>query len=293
MLRSQVGRSATVREFSTSALASVPNSRPDRSRDPKRSRDGTGGGRRLLPRRPLPPFKEWVKQDGEQYRYPTTQKGPHWIASTPFPLNPAFRPPPPVHQSIRDDMWRLHTESPTQWTVRSLSEKFRVSLAKAEAILRLKALEQEYVEKPTNFQNIPLQTELQRNMEQLLGSRPSYAVDPQQMPETKTHSPRGAPYEEYDEAVQPQHMHSALADALKQSNVRHKKTLTEVPTGGPQVIQSERTIAASSPGRAGLQVCAVSPGSYAGTGFVHRNRKRAEHRKQLRAKHRQTNSSAL
>ena len=129
-------------------------------------------------------------------------------------------------------------------------------------------------------------------MEQLLGSRPSHAVDPQQVPETKMHSPRGAPYEEYDEAVQPQHMHSALADALKQSNVRHKKAMAEIPTGGPQGILSERVIAASSPGRADLQVCAVSPGSYAGTGFVQRNRKRAEHRKQLRAKHRQTNQNA-
>ena len=129
-------------------------------------------------------------------------------------------------------------------------------------------------------------------MEQLLGSRPSHAVDPQQVPETKMHSPRGAPYEEYDEAVRPQHMQSALADALRQSNVRHKKTMAEVPTGGPQGIQSERVIAASSPGRAGLQVCAIGSESYGGTGFVQRNRKRAEHRKQLRVKHRQTNQNA-
>ena len=115
----------------------------ERARAPRPG--GSGGGRRPLPRRPLPPFREWVKADGEQYRYPPPQKGPHWIANTPFPLNPAFRPPPPVHQSVRDDMWRLHTEAPAQWTVRSLAEKFRVSLAKAEAILRLKALEEEYV----------------------------------------------------------------------------------------------------------------------------------------------------
>lgn len=127
-----------VRAFATSARAGA-----ERARAPRPG--GSGGGRRPLPRRPLPPFREWVKADGEQYRYPPPQKGPHWIANTPFPLNPAFRPPPPVHQSVRDDMWRLHTEAPAQWTVRSLAEKFRVSLAKAEAILRLKALEEEYV----------------------------------------------------------------------------------------------------------------------------------------------------
>ena len=49
-----------------------------------------------------------------------------------------------MHQNVRDDMWRLHTQSPQQWTVRSLSSKFRISLERTEAILRLKALEDVY-----------------------------------------------------------------------------------------------------------------------------------------------------
>lgn len=126
------------RAFSTSAPRGA-----ERARDARNTRDTV---RRRLPRRPLPPYREWVRQDGEQYRYPSPQRGPHWIGSTPFPLNPAFRPPPPVHQSVRDDMWKLHTAAPGEWTVRSLAEKFRLSLAKTEAVLRLKALEEEFVQ---------------------------------------------------------------------------------------------------------------------------------------------------
>ena len=43
-------------------------------------------------------------------------------------------------------MWRLHSEAPDQWTVRSLSSKFRVSLERTESILRLKALETEWTQ---------------------------------------------------------------------------------------------------------------------------------------------------
>lgn len=114
--------------FSVSALAGVP---------PR------GGGRRMA-RRPLPPYREWLKGEGLQYRYPPPGRGPHWLGETPFPLNPAFSPPPPIHQKVRDDMWRLHTSDPAQWTVRSLSNQFRVSLERTEAILRLKALEEEF-----------------------------------------------------------------------------------------------------------------------------------------------------
>lgn len=43
-------------------------------------------------------------------------------------------------------MWKLHTQDPQQWTVRSLSSKFRLSLERTESVLRLKALEEEFVQ---------------------------------------------------------------------------------------------------------------------------------------------------
>lgn len=108
----------------------------------------TGGGRRdsrpTLTSVPLPPYRQWLKSGAQAYRFPKPRRGPHWLGETPFPQNPFFHPSPPVHQSVRDDMWRLHAQSPHQWTVRSLSSKFRVSLERTEAILRLKALEDVY-----------------------------------------------------------------------------------------------------------------------------------------------------
>ena len=95
-------------------------------------------------RRSLPPFREWVRGEGARFREPPPGKGPHWIGATPFPLNPSFNPPAPIAQSLRDDMWALHTRDPAQWTVRSLSDRFKLGLARTEAVLRLKALEDEW-----------------------------------------------------------------------------------------------------------------------------------------------------
>ncbi|WFD23176.1 hypothetical protein MEQU1_001864 [Malassezia equina] len=167
-------------------------------------RRGRDRPRRLLPRGPLPPYREWLKGDAERFRYPTPGQGPHWIGTTPFPLNPAFHPPPPVHQNVRDDMWKLHTENPQQWTVRSLSNKFRLSLERTESVLRLKALEEEFVQ-----EGKPLQTELQRHMERLLGARPSFTVE-----------------------ARPTYK-SPLADAIRESNRAHRQTMAQLPTAQP------------------------------------------------------------
>lgn len=137
-VRGPVGASAW-RMYATRAGADAQASK-------QAQRRGRDRPRRLLPRGPLPPYREWLKGDAERFRYPAPGNGPHWIGTTPFPLNPAFHPPPPVHQSVRDDMWKLHTQDPQQWTVRSLSNKFRLSLERTESVLRLKALEEEFVQ---------------------------------------------------------------------------------------------------------------------------------------------------
>lgn len=233
-VRCPVGASAW-RMYATRAGAESQGSKQQAQR---RGRDRP---RWLLPRGPLPPYREWLKGDAERFRYPTPGQGPHWIGTTPFPLNPAFHPPPPVHQNVRDDMWKLHTENPQQWTVRSLSNKFRLSLERTESVLRLKALEEEFVQEvrtatkrvstarmrqtisledmswlqhpyipepcwsamheQANIQGKPLQTELQRHMERLLGARPSFTVEARPVPTSTPHSPRGAPYEELSEGT--------------------------------------------------------------------------------------------
>ncbi|WFD30385.1 hypothetical protein MSPP1_001404 [Malassezia sp. CBS 17886] len=233
-----------------------------------------GGGRRRLPRRPLAPYREWLRGDGQQYRYPPPGRGPHWIGDTPFPLNPAFQPPPPISADTRADMWRLHTADPKQWTVRSLSGKFRVGLERTEAILRLKALEQEMA-----AEGKPLQTEFQRHMERLLGSRASYTTEPPATPAVPPHAPRGAPYEEFPEDTDTSKVPSALAKAILAVNETHEAEMARLPTSGPRGSTAHSThLPPPVPGRAPLRVVQVGAGSYQGVGTVARNRKRAEYR---------------
>lgn len=105
-----------------------------------RGRRSAGRGRPKM----LAPFDEWIQSDARVYKQPKPGMGPNWIGDTPFPLNPSFNPPAPVRQSTKTEIWRLHSSSPAQWTIRALSEKFSIGLQRMEAILRLKALENEW-----------------------------------------------------------------------------------------------------------------------------------------------------
>lgn len=128
-----------------------------------------------------------------------------------------------------------------------------------------------------------MQTELQRNMERLLGSRPT-SSDAMVVPTTPPHSPRGAPYEEYSEWTNPSKTRSALAEAIHRANEAHKRTMALMPTGAPDTRNAtDRAVPAASPGRAPLRIRAVGPASYSGVGTVQRNQKRAEHRAKQRA----------
>lgn len=224
----------------------------------------------------------WLKSGAQAYRFPKPRRGPHWLGDTPFPQNPYFHPPPPVHQSVRDDMWRLHTQSPQQWTVRSLSSKFRISLERTEAILRLKALEDVYTQ-----EGKPLQTELQRHMERLLGSRPSFLAESQPVPATAPHSPRGAPYEERNESTTPSTYTSPLAEALKAANRNRREVMRHIPTGAPNRPDHDRTVEASREGRAPMRIVSVGADSYMGVGTLERNKKRALYRAARRSRRRE------
>lgn len=130
---------ATARKgpFSTASEASPA---PTERNAIGRGRKSAGRGRPNM----LAPFDEWIQSDARAYKQPKPGMGPNWIGDTPFPLNPSFNPPPPVRQSTKTEIWRLHTSDPAQWTIRALSEKFSIGLQRMEAILRLKALEAEW-----------------------------------------------------------------------------------------------------------------------------------------------------
>ncbi|KAJ1675869.1 hypothetical protein EV182_000423 [Spiromyces aspiralis] len=105
----------------------------------------------------------WLKGEGEKYLKPRTDR-PNWVGGdVPFPLNPTFRPRPPVSNKIKEEMYELYISNPAQWTPRQLGIRFRVSIKRAEAILKLKAIEKQMGE-----DGLVLQTESTKGMERML-----------------------------------------------------------------------------------------------------------------------------
>lgn len=114
---------------------------------------GNASNDRKPPNRPLfnlPPYPEWIQSDGKKYEDAPRGRGPFWLGETPFPLNPSFDPPPPIAQSQKRNLWKLHQSDPAN-TVRVLSGKYGISMERLRAILRLQALETEWNRKVSIF----------------------------------------------------------------------------------------------------------------------------------------------
>ncbi|KAF9977391.1 hypothetical protein BGZ73_006138 [Actinomortierella ambigua] len=115
-------------------------------------------------------FVKWAESEGLAYENPSFA-GPKYISETPFPMNPLFKPAPPISNSTKDEIYKLHRSDTNKWTPRQLGSKYNISIKRVEAILRLKHLEQEMVKE--GF--IP-QTKFTQGMEQLLGVRKERAA---------------------------------------------------------------------------------------------------------------------
>ncbi|PWN94166.1 hypothetical protein FA10DRAFT_264734 [Acaromyces ingoldii] len=259
-------RQTGARAFSTSAQtcaepSSSSTSSPSRGRKPRPQRANV-----------LPPYPEWVSGQGKAYESAPVGRGPFWIGSTPFPLNPTFNPPPPLSQAVRDQMWSLHSQNPSANSVRVLSGRFGVQMERVTAVLRLKALEHEFVKKGK-----PLQTPFQKQMERLLGSAQdarSIMKEADTAPSSKGANFRGPIREEVPMSAQSEDTPSSIAPALAKEATERKERMRTIPTGGPAtkgpapskavvetVDQSRRT-------RPSLSVTDLSsrPSSYQGAG---------------------------
>ncbi|KAJ6623165.1 eukaryotic mitochondrial regulator protein-domain-containing protein [Mycena sp. CBHHK59/15] len=108
-------------------------------------------------------FKAFL-QGNEKYKI---AKPRNWMGETedaPFPMNPSFKPPTPISDTVRTRMYSQYMKDPQKHSIRALSQEHHVSLKRVEAILRLKGLEAAYVK-----ENKPLQTGFRWGMEMLLG----------------------------------------------------------------------------------------------------------------------------
>lgn len=59
----------------------------------------------------------------------------------PFPMNPSFRPAPPISDAIRQEMYIQFTADPVENSVRKLSLRYCLGMKRVDAILRLKGME--------------------------------------------------------------------------------------------------------------------------------------------------------
>ncbi|KAI0334345.1 hypothetical protein GY45DRAFT_1334257 [Cubamyces sp. BRFM 1775] len=109
-----------------------------------------------------PNYGEWLNTHGGKYREP--HKPNNWLGGEPFPLNPTFKPPTPLSDDVRNAIWREYMLDPVQHDVRRLAQKHGLSIARVDAILRLKGLEEHWQKEGKQ-----LQTGFRVGMEYILG----------------------------------------------------------------------------------------------------------------------------
>jgi hypothetical protein len=72
-------------------------------------------------------------------------------STQPFPLNTTFRPPTPISDALRSELYRLYISDPRANSVRQLAQRYHISLKRVDAILRLKGLESHWKKVRTRF----------------------------------------------------------------------------------------------------------------------------------------------
>ncbi|KAL4252511.1 hypothetical protein ABKN59_002757 [Abortiporus biennis] len=114
-----------------------------------------------------PTYEQWLNSTGKQFKDPHRPR--NWIGGhVPFPLNPSFKPHPPVSDNMRSALYEQYMNDPATNSVRALSEKYSMSIARVDAILRLKGLEDHWRKVNAVF-NKQIQTGFLAGMETALG----------------------------------------------------------------------------------------------------------------------------
>ncbi|KAF8986241.1 hypothetical protein BGZ46_007772 [Entomortierella lignicola] len=108
-------------------------------------------------------FHMWLQGEGSRFIKPTFS-GPNFVGDVPFPMNPLFKPTPPLSNHTKEEIYKLHLADTTKWTPRQLGMKYNISIKRVEAILRLKHLEKEMIS-----EGFVAQENFTKGMEQLMG----------------------------------------------------------------------------------------------------------------------------
>ncbi|KAF9532089.1 eukaryotic mitochondrial regulator protein-domain-containing protein [Crepidotus variabilis] len=106
-------------------------------------------------------YRDFMNKIGYQYRLAEPR---NWLGGhVPFPMNPSFKPPPPVSNEQKDVIWALYQKEPITNSVRRLAKRFNLSHRRLDAILRLKGMETDWIK-----QGKELQTGFQKGMDRVL-----------------------------------------------------------------------------------------------------------------------------
>ncbi|KAJ3009929.1 UNVERIFIED_CONTAM: hypothetical protein HDU68_002415 [Siphonaria sp. JEL0065] len=106
--------------------------------------------------------EKWLRSEGLKYKNQPQAKfiGPK---GTPFPMNPLFKPVPPLSDATRQEIFDAYISNPEAESPLKLATRFGISIARVQAVLRLKALQ-----KKMEQTNKPIQVQLTHHMERLL-----------------------------------------------------------------------------------------------------------------------------
>lgn len=109
-------------------------------------------------------FENWYSEMKTKLK---TGYGPVMMGKkTPFPYNPEFKPTRPISEKFRRKVYDMWASDPTMWSHRQLSSKFKISLERVEAIIKLREMQKKSLD-----QGIELNLDYQSSMEKLLDAR--------------------------------------------------------------------------------------------------------------------------
>ncbi|KAF5311955.1 hypothetical protein D9619_002809 [Psilocybe cf. subviscida] len=89
-------------------------------------------------------YREFMEMMGKKFLYATPQR---YLGETPFPMNPSFKPPPPISDEQKEVIYQLYKSHRLENGPRRLAKQFNISLHRLNAILRLKIHEKEFEKK--------------------------------------------------------------------------------------------------------------------------------------------------
>ncbi|CAG8785232.1 8780_t:CDS:2 [Cetraspora pellucida] len=111
-----------------------------------------------------PYFRAFLAGEGKKFEKPLLGQTNYLQPNCPFPMNPQYKPQPPLSDFAKEEIWKRFIE--TGQSVRELGTFYGVSIKRVEAILRLKKLEKDMIQ-----QGVPIQKNFSINMEKMMGAR--------------------------------------------------------------------------------------------------------------------------